>query len=80
MKITALRCDWEGCCWTDAEDVAKARGWLSVGGERRGRSRTDLCPSHARSVIAQVTMNLSTAAKKRAAAPRKKIRARGGTR
>lgn len=67
-RIAALLCDWDDCGWTSEEAKAKSSGWLCVGGERRGRSRTDLCPQHARQVIAQVTVALSRTkkAKKRA--------------
>ena len=50
-KITAIRCDWEGCNAVALEAEAKRDGWLTVGGNRRGRYRGDLCSLHVRHLM-----------------------------
>lgn len=58
MKISALGCDADGCNQVIREEGAKAAGWLTVGGERRGRARVDLCGYHARKVVSTLAQNL----------------------
>lgn len=52
-RVTALRCDWQGCNQVASEEIAKRDGWLTVGGNRRGRYRGDLCTVHVRHLMVQ---------------------------
>lgn len=58
--VRAIQCDWEGCGQVASEAEAKRDGWLTVGGNRRGRYRGDLCTIHVRHL-----MHLATKATKR---------------
>lgn len=51
--VRALRCDWQGCNQIASEEIAKRDGWLTVGGNRRGRYRGDLCTLHVRHLMHQ---------------------------
>lgn len=58
MKRPAIVCDHDDCPGVVREEQAQSFGWLSIGGERRGRARVDLCPYHARLAIAQIKKSM----------------------
>jgi len=49
--VRAIKCDWDGCGAVASEAEAKREGWLTVGGNRRGRYRGDLCTVHVRHLM-----------------------------
>ena len=64
MIVRAIQCDSEGCFQVVNEDTKT--GWLTVGGERRGRRRIDLCPFHAHRILERLMAETRQRSKKKA--------------